>query len=102
LAQASPLLIRDQAPTLLTRAEYFAEEVRRQLNERYGEAQLYRGGLSVRTTLDPELQAIADSALYDGLIAYDRRHGWRGPIARLKWPEGTEGPASDWARRLAK
>ena len=48
-----------------------------------GEPSLYEGGLSVRTTLNPRLQAFADDALRDGLIAYDRRHGWRGPLREL-------------------
>ncbi len=64
-------------------APYFAEEVRRELAERYGDTELYQGGLSVRTTLDPRLQRIAQRELRDGLIAYDRRHGWRGPVAQL-------------------
>lgn len=59
-------------------AEYFAEEVRRQLVDMYGADRLYDGGLSVRTTLDMDLQRAARDALRDGLIAYDRRHGWRG------------------------
>ncbi len=101
-AKAEPIVVRQREATLLTRAEYFAEEVRRELLERYGETQLYRGGLSVRTTLEPKLQAIADQALRDGLIAYDRRHGWRGPIARLAGPSGGAGPGTDWAARLAK
>ena len=49
-------------------AEYFAEEVRRDLNDRYGEKKLYEGGLSVRTTLDPKLQV-------DGAQGADRRPG---------------------------
>src|SRR5881398_3038852 len=49
-------------------AEYFAEEVRREIYERYGEKKLYEGGLSIRTTLDPKLQEIARKALMDGLI----------------------------------
>ena len=36
-----------------------------------------------RTTLDPAIQAVADNALRDGLITYDRRHGWRGPYAKI-------------------
>lgn len=100
-AKATPLLTREREETLLTRAEYFAEEVRRELSDRYGQNQLYRGGLSVRTTLDPKLQTIADAALHDGLIAYDRRHGWRGPVARLDGAAGEAAPGRDWARRLA-
>ena len=70
----------------LVEAPYFAEEVRRELVERFGDGALYEGGLSVRTTLDPRLQRIAQQSLRDGLVAYDRRHGWRGPVARLKDP----------------
>ncbi|NNE84281.1 MAG: penicillin-binding protein 1A [Alphaproteobacteria bacterium] len=89
-------------------APYFAEEVRRELAERYGDNTLYQGGLSVRTTLDPRLQRIAQRELRKGLIAYDRRHGWRGPVATLdtmeSWAEGVAGVAvppgsGDW--RLA-
>ena len=73
-------------------APYFAEEVRRELAENIGEDGLYKGGLSVRTTLDSRLQLIAQKALRNGLITYDRRHGWRGPIAQLKdvsaWQDG--------------
>ncbi len=64
-------------------AEYFAEEVRRSLFNAYGEGKLYAGGLSVRTTLDPRLQKIGRRALIDGLVAYDRKQGWRGPVSRI-------------------
>src|SRR5690606_21835210 len=64
-------------------AEYFTEEVRRQLGKLYGEAELYGGGLSVRTTLDPQLQEYARKALMDGLINYDHNYGFRGPVASV-------------------
>jgi penicillin-binding protein 1A len=64
--------------------EYFAEEVRRELQDRYGDDALYKGGLVVRTSLDPFLQLTADKALREGLITYDRRHGWRGPVTHLE------------------
>ncbi len=94
-ARAQPLEIRRRGPSDMIRADYFAEEVRRDLFARFGEDTLYRGGLSVRTTLDPRLQEIADRALRNGLIAYDRRHGWRGPVARVVLGPG-------WERRLAQ
>jgi len=98
-ARAEPLTVRRRSATEYITAEYFAEEVRRQLVNRFGEENLYKGGLSVRTTLDPRLQAIADRVLRQGLEAYDRRHGWRGPLARL--PEGTRlDIATDWRREL--
>jgi penicillin-binding protein 1A len=64
-------------------AEYFTEEVRRQLGKLYGEAELCGGGLSVRTTLDPKLQEYARKALMDGLISYDHNYGFRGPVATV-------------------
>jgi penicillin-binding protein 1A len=69
--------------TRLYSAEYFTEEVRRQLQSLFGEEQLYGGGLSVRTTLDPKLQEYARRALMDGLIAYDQNEGFRGPVASI-------------------
>ena len=71
----------------LAEADYFVEEVRRELVQRYGMERLYEGGLSVRTTVDPKLQKIADETLRRGLIKYDRRHGWRGPLARIEVSE---------------
>jgi penicillin-binding protein 1A len=64
-------------------AEYFTEEVRRQLSQLYGEDQLYGGGLSVRTTLEPKLQEFARKALMDGLINFDHARGFRGPVATV-------------------
>jgi penicillin-binding protein 1A len=100
-AKSVSLVVREREETLLTQAEYFAEEVRRELSERYGQNKLYRGGLSVRTTLEPALQSIADQVLRGGLMAYDRRHGWRGAYARLEGDSATPAPGADWARRLA-
>jgi penicillin-binding protein 1A len=95
MARAAKLEVRLMAETEFIRAEYFAEEVRRELAERYGERQLYKGGLLVRTTLDPRLQDIADTVLRQGLETYDRRHGWRGPLASMEM-------GADWRARLAE
>jgi len=82
-AWAAPLQVHRVDPTEIVEADYFVELVRRELAGLYGDTNLYEGGLSVRTTLDPRLQRIADRVLREGLIAYDRRHGWRGPVATL-------------------
>lgn len=82
-ARAEPIVVRRRSEEEFVSAGFFTEEVRRQLVERLGEAGFYEGGLSVRTTLEPRLQAIADRALRDGLAAYDRRQGFRGPLAQL-------------------
>src|SRR5499425_2032832 len=59
-------------------APYFVEEVRRDLENRYGTDEVHSGGLRVYTTLDMDLQAAANQAVLDGLAAYERRHGWQG------------------------
>src|SRR6201992_3498750 len=74
--------------------EYFAEEVRRDLFERYGEKTLYEGGLSVRTTLDPKIQVMARKAMVAGLVKYDEEQGYRGPVSKLEI-------AGDWGVKLA-
>ncbi len=76
-------------------AEYFAEEVRRWIYEKYGEKTLYEGGLSVRTTLDPKLQVVARRTLIDGLIKFDESQGWRGPATKLV-------AQGDWGQKLAE
>src|SRR5262245_65149443 len=62
---------------------YFAEEVRREIAERYGEQKLYEGGLSIRATLDPKMQAMARKVLTDGLVRFDEARGWRGAQQKL-------------------
>ena len=74
-------------------AEFFAEEVRRQIFREYGENKLYGGGLSVRTTLDPRLQRMARNALMGGLAQFDRRKGWRGPVTKIDISQ-------DWGKGL--
>ncbi len=77
-------------------AHYVAEMVRQELYSRYGKA-AYCGGYEVVTTVDSKLQQIAGAALCNGLLQYDRRHGYRGV-------EGNLGalPLSAWPDRLAK
>lgn len=74
--------------------EYFAEEVRRDIFERYGEKKLYEGGLSVRTTLDPKVQVMARRAMVAGLVRYDQEQGYRGPVSKLD-------VSGDWGVKLA-
>jgi penicillin-binding protein 1A len=67
---------------------YFVQELRNDLIKRYGEDTLEQGGLSIRSTIDTRLQIAAQSALQNGLVAYDRRHGWRGPLTTLPVDDG--------------
>ena len=86
-AQAEDLVMRKRNRSSEFKADYFVEEVRRELMDLYGSDKLYEGGLSVRTTLEPRLQKAAEKAMQDGLIAYDRRHGYRGPLQNISISE---------------
>ena len=61
-------------------APYFVEEIRRYLENKYGADQVHEGGLRVYTTLDTDLQRVANHAVLDGVAAYERRHGWKGHL----------------------
>lgn len=94
-AKATPLGVKPHNPdSRLFASEYFAEEVRRQIIARYGNDSLLEGGLSVRTTLDPQLQVMARKALHDGFIRYDQAQGYRGPVKHLEMTK-------DWGEELA-
>lgn len=82
-AKAQPLDARPRPEPSPTDAGYFAEEVRRQLIDRFGEKTVYEGGLIVRTSYVPVYQGMAERAFRNGLVEYDRRHGWRGPLNHL-------------------
>ncbi len=64
-------------------APYFVEEIRRYLEAKYGSDQVHQGGLKVYTSLDMDLQRAANRALFDGLAAYERRHGWKGHLENV-------------------
>jgi penicillin-binding protein 1A len=94
-AKRSPLGVTSKATSAhVFAAEYFAEEVRRELYERYGEKKLYEGGLSVRTSLDPKLQVLARKVFTEGLVRFDETQGWRGPVTKID-------VAGDWGVKLA-
>ena len=89
---AMPLEVRTRKEMQATQgADYFAEDIRREIQTKFGETALYKGGLVVRASMDARLQAVGSKLLRQGLMTYDRRHGWRGPLARVpvtpNWPQ---------------
>lgn len=84
----------ERRPDGLDRFETQEEAIAWMLDEVYARRQFYGGGLSIRTTLDTRLQSHAREALRWGLESYDRRHGYRGPLAQISVGE-------DWAAVLA-
>ena len=86
-AAAEPSATRRYGPLSDVEAPYVAEMVRQEIVRRYGEAAV-NAGYKVITTLDERLQTAANRALALGLMEYDRRHGYRGAIAKVKVPQG--------------
>jgi len=89
----SPIELKRRQIQLTSEAGFFAEEVRRKLVKQFGEKSLYEEGLSVHTTLSPKLQEIAEKSLRNGLVSYDRRHGYRGSLGNMDI-------SNHWASRL--
>lgn len=103
-AQAEPLLTVQggdlpSARSKLPPRSYFTDEIRRQLSRKLGEDLLFEGGLSVRATMDPELQRVAAKALQDQLVSYDRNLKiYFGALTRL---EGTDAMSEqEWRKAL--
>src|SRR5580700_3371898 len=94
-ARKDPLIVAKRSNAAHVFAgEYFAEEVRRDILERYGEKKLYEGGLSVRTTLDTKLQVMARKTMAAGLVNFDEVQGWRGATSKIDI-------SGDWGVKIA-
>ena len=78
-SKKKPIITRGEPSGLPSVAPYFVEEVRKELEQRYGAKQLYENGLSIQTALDVKLQEAANHALDDGLRRIDKARGWRKP-----------------------
>lgn len=92
-AIVQPIKLYNRDKEEVVKADFFAEAVRQNIAEIYGDKSLYESGLMVRTSLNPKLQQYAESALRNGLINYDQRHGYRGAIVKIK-------PGENWAKKL--
>ena len=84
-ASETPLAFTRQA--LERVAPYFLEDVRQHLVNEYGEAMAYKGGLHVSTTLNIQIQRLAEEAIRKGLRELDKRQGWRGPLRHEEPPD---------------
>jgi penicillin-binding protein 1A len=81
-ARSSPLGLHLEDPPNSV-APWFVEEVRRELERRFGTEEVHGAGLKVYTTLDLDLQNAANQAVLDGLAAYERRRGWKGHLLNV-------------------
>ncbi|WAC42776.1 penicillin-binding protein 1A [Pseudomonas sp. SL4(2022)] len=95
-ALAEPINVSYHVPAPELVAPYIAEMARAEMVGRYG-SEAYTEGFNVTTTVPSDLQIAANSAVREGLIAYDQRHGYRGPESRL--PGMTK---ENWLSALSK
>jgi penicillin-binding protein 1A len=86
-AEQEELEIRPRVNQHIMDAAYFTEQVRRYLEETYGEDLLYRGGLEVHTSMNLDMQLAAQTAVQENLGDHDKRQGYRGPIAVMSLEE---------------
>lgn len=82
-AKAYPIVIQSLKKVNTDQSAYFLEQVRQQLEEKYGEERLYKDGLKIYTTMNAEMQRGAYDAVVNGLKAVDKRQGFRGPTKLL-------------------
>ena len=75
--------IFDRENKIYIGADYFYEEIRKYLYLNFGREKLFSEGLIVKTSIDTNLQSIAELSLMKGLMDYDIKQGWRGPLANL-------------------
>ena len=78
-----PIQIFDRESKVYIGADYYYEEIRKNLFSSYGEEKLYSEGLIIKTSINTNLQSIADNALINGLIQYDKGQGWRGQLGNI-------------------
>ena len=79
--------LKKRKKILLENSLYYVEDVRKGILDKFGYDKVYKEGLNIKTPLDLNLQTIATEALRDGLIAYDKRKGWRGPLDNRVYSE---------------
>ena len=87
--------LKKRKKILLENSLYYVEDVRKDILDKFGYDKVYKEGLNIKTPLDLNLQTIATEALRDGLIAYDKRKGWRGPLDNKVYSE-------KWSKDLKK
>ncbi|HET9843224.1 MAG TPA: penicillin-binding protein 1A [Gammaproteobacteria bacterium] len=97
-AMKQPIHAQYHGPKVEVHAPYVAEMARQWLVDKYG-SKIYTDGFEVYTTVDTRLQKKAQDAMQSGLLAYDKRHGYRGPAGHVKLPKQVKN--ANWQALLA-
>jgi len=91
----SKIILNKRKRIYLEDSRYFVEDVRKFIVQEYGFDKVYKQGFNIKTPLNLELQTLATQSLRKGLIKYDKRKGWRGPLANKKY-------SNSWNKDLDK
>ena len=88
------ILLKKRKKIFLEDARFYVEDIRKDVINKFGFEKVYKQGLNINTPINLNLQKIATQSLREGLINYDKRKGWRGPLINKKnfnnWSNGLE------------
>ena len=88
------IILKKRKKLLLEDTRYYVEDIRKDVVEKFGFDNVYKQGLNINTPINLKLQKIATQSLRDGLVSYDKRRGWRGPVLKNRsidsWTGGLE------------
>ncbi len=80
-----PLVVNQRSDIKFSEADYFYEEIRKELFEKFGKEKLYSDGLIIKTALDSNIQKSANLSLFEGLVEYEKKLGWNGLIENTSY-----------------
>ena len=89
------IILKKRKKTLTEDTSYYVEDIRKNVVNQFGFNKVYKQGLNISTPINLDLQKIAIKSLRDGLISYDKRKGWRGPLLKKK-------KKNNWKNKLDK
>ena len=91
---SNEIKLKKRKKFFLENARYYVEDIRKDVVDRLGFDNVYKQGLNINTPINLSLQKIATQSLRDGLVSYDKRRGWRGPVLKERnidnWTIGLE------------
>ena len=90
-----PIVLKKVKKVYLENSQYYIEDVRKNIIDKLSYEKVYNQGYNINTPINLKLQKNATHSLRNGLIAYDRRKGWRGPIKNIKY-------SKDWFKQVEK
>ena len=89
------IILKKRKKTFTEDTSYYVEDIRKNVVNQFGFNRVYKQGLNISTPINLSLQKVAIKSLREGLISYDKRKGWRGPLLRKK-------NLDNWKNRLDK